>query len=123
MSLAESKDVACRSSIMRNTYYNQGAIMMKINWKVRLRNPVFIGQTVLAAITPILAYVGLSPADITTWKTLWDLIVEAYRNPYLLGLVIISVFNTVTDPTVQGVGDSHQALQYKKPRHKGKCKP
>lgn len=89
---------------------------MKINWKVRARNPVFIAQIILAILTPILAYVGLSFADLTTWRTVWDLIAQAYGNPYLLALVAISVFNTITDPTVKGIGDSRQALRYEKPR-------
>ena len=91
---------------------------MKINWKIRLKNPVFIAQIVLAALTPVLAYVGMSLADITEWATLGDLFVQAYSNPYLLGLVVVSVFNTITDPTVEGLGDSEQALSYAKPRRK-----
>lgn len=89
---------------------------MKLNWKVRFNNPIFIAQIILAVLTPLLAYVGLSFEDLTTWGTLWDLIVQAYSNPYLLGLIVISVFNTVTDPTVRGLGDSKLALHYSKPR-------
>ncbi len=89
---------------------------MKVNWKIRFQNPVFVAQIVLAVLTPLLAYVGLSFEDLTTWGTLWELVVEAYSNPYLLGLIVISVFNTVTDPTVKGLSDSRQALRYIKPR-------
>ena len=87
-----------------------------INWKVRFCNPVFIFQVILAALTPILAYVGMTFADITTWGALWDLFPKAYTNPYLLTLVIISVFNTITDPTVKGFGDSKQAMGYRRPK-------
>ncbi|KRG12991.1 holin [Virgibacillus soli] len=90
---------------------------MKLNWKVRFNNPVFIAQLVLAVLTPLLAYVGLSFEDLTTWATLLELVVEAYSNPYLLGLIVISVFNTVTDPTVKGLSDSKQALRYIRPRN------
>lgn len=90
---------------------------MKINWKVRLRNPIFIGQILLATITPILAYMGLSVADITTWGTLGGLLQQAYSNPYLIGLIVVSVFNTVTDPTVKGLSDSKQALGYVRPKN------
>lgn len=89
---------------------------MKINWKVRFRNPVFYGQIALAALTPILAYAGLSFADLTTWGTILELIQSAYSNPYLLALVVISVFNAITDPTVAKLGDSKQALEYTKPK-------
>lgn len=85
---------------------------MKINFKVRLKNPVFIAQIILAILTPILAYAGLTMQDITTWKTLGDLIMNALCNPYVLGLVGVSVWNAINDPTTKGVGDSANALLY-----------
>lgn len=85
---------------------------MKINLKVRLKNPVFIAQIILAILTPILAYAGLTMQDITTWKTLGDLIMNALCNPYVLGLVGVSVWNAINDPTTKGVGDSANALLY-----------
>ena len=90
---------------------------MKFNWKVRFKNPIFIAQIILAALTPILAYVGLSFADITTWSTLFDLFVQAYSNPYLLGLVVVSVFNSITDPTQAKLRDSDLAMTYNKPKN------
>ena len=88
---------------------------MKINFKVRLKNPVFIAQIILAILTPILAYAGLTMQDITTWKTLGDLIMNALSNPYVLGLVGVSVWNAINDPTTKGIGDSANALLYNKP--------
>ena len=87
-----------------------------INLKVRFRNPVFIAQLVLAVLTPILAYAGLTMQDLTTWKALGDLLLGAIKNPYVLGLVIVSVFNAVTDPTTAGVGDSENAMTYSYPK-------
>lgn len=86
-----------------------------INFKVRFRNPVFIAQLVLAVLTPILAYAGLTVADLTTWEALGDLLLGAVSNPYVLGLVIVSVFNAVTDPTTEGVRDSERAMTYSYP--------
>ena len=88
---------------------------MKINLKVRLKNPVFIAQIILAILTPILAYAGLTMQDITTWKALGDLIINALSNPYVLGLAGVSVWNAINDPTTKGVGDSVNALLYDKP--------
>ena len=88
---------------------------MKINLKVRLKNPVFIAQIILAILTPILAYAGLTMQDITTWKALGDLIMNALSNPYVLGLVGVSVWNAINDPTTKGIGDSANALLYNKP--------
>src|SRR5699024_10595058 len=97
-------------------YYLIRRDIMKINWKIRLKNPVFIAQIILAALTPILAYVGLSFKDLTSLATLGDIIQQAYSNPYLLGLVVVSLFNTVTDPTTEKLRDSDKALSYKKPQ-------
>ena len=87
-----------------------------INYKVRFRNPVFIAQLVLAILTPILAYAGLTMQDLTTWKALGDLLLSAIKNPYVLSLVIVSVFNAVTDPTTAGLTDSENAMTYSYPK-------
>ena len=89
---------------------------MKVNWKVRFKNPVFIAQLILSVLTPILAYAGLTVQDITTWGTLGNLLVSAVSNPYVLGLVIVSVWNAVNDPTTAGVSDSSNALTYEEPK-------
>ena len=87
-----------------------------MNWKVRFKNPLFIAQMILAVLTPILAYAGLTVKDLTTWQALGDLLMSALSNPYVLGLVVVSVFNAVTDPTTSGVKDSEQALTYTQPK-------
>lgn len=89
---------------------------MKLNLKVRFKNPVFIAQLILSVLTPILAYAGLTTQDLTTWKALIDLLVGAISNPYVLGLVIVSVWNALNDPTTAGVGDSTNALTYTEPK-------
>lgn len=89
---------------------------MKVNWKVRFKNPVFIAQLILSVLTPILAYAGLTIQDITTWGALGNLLVSALSNPYVLGLVIVSVWNAVNDPTTAGVSDSINALTYEEPK-------
>lgn len=79
--------------------------MKNINLKVRLKNPIFIIQLILAVLTPILAYAGLSTEDITTWSTLIKLLIDALKNPYVLSLVFVSVFNAINDPTTPGLKD------------------
>ena len=86
-----------------------------MNLKVRLKNPVFIAQLLLAIITPILAYAGLTIQDITTWPKLGELLLSAVQNPYVLMLVGVSVWNALTDPTTEGLGDSARAMTYDKP--------
>lgn len=89
---------------------------MKINWKVRIKNPVWWAQICLAVLTPILAYAGITAADITTWAALGGLLLDAISNPYVLSLVVVSVWNAINDPTVAGLGDSKQALTYDNPK-------
>ena len=89
-----------------------------MNWKVRFKNPLFIALMILAVLTPILAYAGLTVKDLTTWQALGDLLIGALSNPYVLGLVVVSLFNAVTDPTTSGVKDSEQALTYTKPKER-----
>lgn len=89
---------------------------MGINWKVRVKNPVWWAQVVLAVLTPVLAYAGLTAQDLTTWGALGTLLLGAVTNPYVLSLVLVSVWNAVTDPTTTGVSDSTQAMSYDKPK-------
>lgn len=86
-----------------------------MNLKVRFKNPVFIVQLILAILTPILAYAGLTLQDLTTWKALGDLLLGAISNPYVLGMIAVSVWNALNDPTTSGVKDSKRALQYDAP--------
>lgn len=89
---------------------------MKINWKVRVKNPVWWVQIVLSVLTPILAYAGLTASDLTSWAALGSLLIGAVSNPYVLGLVVVSVWNAINDPTTSGVCDSSQALGYEAPK-------
>ena len=89
---------------------------MKINLKVRFKNPMFYIQLILSVLTPILTYLGLTATDLTTWAKLFDVLVQAISNPYVLSLVIVSVYNAFVDPTTSGFGDSKNALTYDKPK-------
>ena len=86
-----------------------------MNLKVRFKNPVFIAQLILAILTPILAYAGLTFQDLTSWDALGKLLLGAVSNPYVLGLIAVSVWNALNDPTTAGVKDSTRALTYTRP--------
>ncbi len=88
---------------------------MKINWKVRFANPLFWGELLAAVIVPVLAGLGLSWQEMTSWSILWQTLNQAVSNPVILAAVAVSVFNAVTDPTTKGVGDSRRALEYREP--------
>ena len=90
--------------------------MMKINWLVRFKNPYFWIQIGIAILMPILAYLGLSVEDLTTWGKVGQVLLEAISNPYVLGLVVVSVFNAIQDPTTKGLSDSDRAMTYTEPK-------
>ena len=89
---------------------------MKINWKVRIKNPLFWVEVGLAILVPILGYMGIAATDLTSWKILGEVLFEAVKNPYVLALVVVSCFNAVVDPTTKGVSDSKQAMTYTIPK-------
>lgn len=88
---------------------------MKINWKVRLRNPVFWAQIAVAIVGPILAYLGLNWGDMTSWQALGGIFVQAVQNPVILVSVVVSLWGIVNDPTTKGLADSSRALAYQTP--------
>lgn len=88
---------------------------MNINWKIRVKNVSFWVSVALAVFTPILAYMGLTAQDITTWSALGNMLLNAIKNPYILLMVAVSVYNAVVDPTSTGVTDSAKALGYSEP--------
>jgi phi LC3 family holin len=87
-----------------------------VNLKVRFKNPVFIAQFILAILTPILAYAGLTVQDLSSWQVLGKILLEALGNPYVLGLIAISIWNALNDPTTAGIKDSKQAMTYESPK-------
>ena len=89
---------------------------MKINWKVRIKNPLFWAEIGLAILVPIMGYLGIAATDLTSWKILGDVLFEAVKNPYVLALVTVSCFNAIIDPTTKGVSDSKQAMTYTIPK-------
>lgn len=86
-----------------------------INWKVRFKNPVFWVQVAVAIVLPILAYLGLSWEDMTSWAALGGIFLEAVRNPVILVSVAVSVWNAINDPTTKGLNDSYRAMTYDVP--------
>lgn len=81
---------------------------MKINWKVRLKNPIFW----LTAIPSIIAVVY-------TILGLFDVVPTLSEDSLINGITaIISVLTTLgvlVDPTTKGVSDSERALGYEEP--------
>lgn len=91
-------------------------MLKNINWKVRLKNPTFWVQIVIAIISPILVGLGVQWQDMTTWATLCDALRNAVSNPVIVVSVIGSVWACITDPTTKGTADSKLAMSYDEPK-------
>lgn len=88
---------------------------MKINWKVRFKNPAFWVQIAVSVLAPILSYFGLKWSDLTTWAAVGDVLWQAIQNPVVVVAVLVGIYNTCIDPTTQGLSDSVRALGYNTP--------
>ena len=78
---------------------------MKINWKVRLRNRVWLTTmlaTLVAFAFDVLALLDVAPA-ITQ-----DSVMQAITAL----LTLLSALGVIIDPTTQGAADSERAMEY-----------
>lgn len=82
---------------------------MKINWKVRIKNPVFWTTLIPAAVT--FAYTLLSLAGI--FPSISEEMMVKGLFCIITGLTTLGV---LVDPTTAGVSDSAQAMTYDKPK-------
>ncbi len=71
---------------------------MKIDLKERIKSPIFWINNIMAIVVPILAYYKASVNDFTTWESIFDLVLSALKNPYVLGLVFVSLWNNIVHP-------------------------
>lgn len=92
---------------------------MKINWRVRLRQPVFWAGLASAVATPVLVANGIELADLTTWDSVGGVVMGVVSNPFLLVTVLttaLSFLGITADPTTEGVKDSPNAMTYPRPK-------
>lgn len=68
----------------------------------------------LAIASSIGGYLGITGQDVSTWPKLYDVFLQAVSNPFVLFSVAVAVYNSVIDPTTNGINDSKQALRYTK---------
>ena len=84
---------------------------MKINWKVRVKNPYFW----IGLVGVIMAAMGVSPEMFTSWSAVGNQLLEFVSNPFMIGSVIVAVIGVLADPTTKGLSDSTRALSYDEP--------
>lgn len=83
-------------------------IYMKINWKVRLKNPTFWLTAIPALITLIYAVLALFGVVPSITK-------ETVLDAFAAIMAALSTLGVFVDPTTKGIGDSERALNYNSP--------
>ncbi|MCM1364398.1 MAG: phage holin [Faecalibacterium sp.] len=81
---------------------------MKINWKVRLKNPVFwltAIPSIVAVVYTILGLFGVVPT--VTEDTILNAVTAI--------ITVLSAVGVLVDPTTKGVQDSDRAMTYDEP--------
>ena len=68
------------------------------------------------------SYTGITMEDLNSWSALGDVLLHAVKSPYVLSLVVVSVWNALNDPTTKGVMDSLDVMRLNKCRQgRGDC--
>jgi len=81
---------------------------MKVNWKVRFKNKVWLTMffsTIITFVYTILGMLDIAPH--ITQNTALSIVNEA--------LMMLSLIGVIIDPTTSGIGDSERALGYEEP--------
>ena len=90
-----------------------------INWKLRVKQPMFWIALAGAILSPILTYFGINAEDVTSWSKLGSMLLEMLHNPYLCFIVateILAFLGISMDMTTKGWSDSKQAMGYENPK-------
>lgn len=75
-------------------------MMNKIVAKLKDRlNLTVLVQAILAIVTPVGVYYGITVGDLTTWGKLGEVIVDALSNPAVVISIVISLWQTFNNPT------------------------
>ena len=89
---------------------------LNINWQVRLKNPMWWVQVIVAIVMPLILGMGYEWTDMTSWATLGETLLAALGNPVVVVTMLTSLWAAVTDPTTKGFKDSERAMTYEKPQ-------
>ena len=83
-------------------------IIMKLNWKVRFKNKVWLGSFFSLIIGFVYSMLGL----FDVFPAVTQSLVVQLLNQVLTFLGLIGV---IVDPTTAGIGDSERAMGYEEP--------
>lgn len=81
---------------------------MKLNWKVRFKNKVFLSCFIAEVVSFIYTILGmLEVYPVITQNQVMQIV--------NLALMVLGATGIIVDPTTDGVGDSERALGYDEP--------
>ena len=83
---------------------------MKINWKVRFKNKVWLStfiSLIIGFVYNILAMFDIAPA--ITQNAVTQVVGQV--------LTLLGLLGVLVDPTTEGVNDSNRAMAYEEPWH------
>ena len=81
---------------------------MKINWKVRFQNKVWLSSFIALVLSFVYSLLGM--------LHIYPQITEAQAGQIASQvLMILGLLGVVVDPTTEGVEDSNRAMTYEKP--------
>ena len=82
---------------------------MKLNWKVRFKNKVWLGS-----------FLSLIVGFVYSMLALFDVFPEVTQSLVLQlmnqALTFLGLIGVIVDPTTAGIGDSERAMGYEEPR-------
>lgn len=87
-----------------------------INWTVRSKHPQFWISIVLSVLVPPFVFAGIEFNQVNSWPQSFGVLGSGFANPYVVLMIVVSLYNSITDKTTKGFGDSYIAKQYLKPR-------
>ena len=85
--------------------------MMKINWKVRVKNEVF-----WIALIPAMLMLIQAVANVFGFTIEFSMLESNLLKVVEAVFMVLGVVGIVADPTTAGIGDSEQALTYETPK-------
>ncbi len=91
---------------------------MKINWKLRFKNPAFWIFILTIVFTNFATGLNIELHDLTTWTAVWNLIYRSLLTPSVLIPTLLSVYLGAVDYTTKGIGDCDTMLKLKNPQDK-----
>ena len=97
------KNIHCKAAGSRPPLYPNGGIFLKINWRIRLRNPAFLLSMisfVLSFVYEVLALFGVIPAVAES-----DIL-----RLLAVPLEILTALGILIDPTAGGMSDRPEVL-------------